>query len=153
MARQVGLHLQMPYGIMVNTKLGQLDPCIKLILAFTVFLISLSNVHLIYQVMGGNIMIMDGDMHTQMKLVLSAKVKFFDMGWMEQRHITKNAFNCVPLIFWPIPLGDLNFILFLHFQPFCILEPQVMDCSKDIDACNNNINGLTKCVNGLCAGK
>ena len=89
MARQVGLHLQMPYGIMVNTKLGQLDPWIKLILAFTVFLISLSNVHLIYQVKGGNTIIMDGDMHTQMKLVLSAKVKFFDTGWMGQRHIAK----------------------------------------------------------------
>ena len=86
-------------------------------MAFTVFLISLSNVHLIYQVMGGNILMMvDSDMHTQMKLVLSAKVKFFVMGWMGQRHITKNAFNGVPLIFWPIPLGDLNFILFLHLQ-------------------------------------
>ena len=93
-------------------------------------------------------------MHTQMKLVLSAKVKFFDTGWMGQRHIAKkNAFNGVPSIFWHIPLGDLNFILFLHLQTFSILEPQVMDCSKDIDACNNNIKGLTKCVNGLCAGK
>ena len=72
---------------------------------------------------------------------------------MGQGQIVKNGLNGVPWIFWCIPLGYLNFILFLHFQPFCILEPQVMDCSKDIDACNNNINGLTKCVNGLCAGK
>ena len=45
-------------------------------------------------------MMVDSDMHTQMKLVLSAKVKFFDTGWIGQRHIAKkNAFNDVPLIF------------------------------------------------------